>query len=252
MNIHYVFPVQLWIGGADQLLQEAKKLLMRVFCPSHCGSCVACKNLDQEVFHATLFMKPDKSSYSISYIEETFKGAWLQRDPEKPFFFIIQQADLLSRVSAPSLLKLLEEPPLGYYFILLAQRKDLILPTIISRCMITEYTSSESYVWHQFIDMYTAPERYTLSEWNFNFDANSINEYHSLSLLDTIMKRLQEIYKKNVSCNDHQQAEIIYNRIACVEKKYTILPMPGSSKVFWRSLFLTLRSSSLIFFCTNF
>lgn len=54
---------------------------------------------------------------------------------EYPFqFIIVDNADLMNEQSQNALLKSLEEPPEGYFFFLLTSKKEMLLPTIISRC----------------------------------------------------------------------------------------------------------------------
>ena len=48
--------------------------------------------------------------------------------------FIVEEAHLMERESANTILKLLEEPPRGVVLILLTNRESLLLPTIRSRC----------------------------------------------------------------------------------------------------------------------
>lgn len=50
--------------------------------------------------------------------------------------FVICEADRLGEEAANSILKILEEPPIGTLFLILTARPFLLLPTIISRCQI--------------------------------------------------------------------------------------------------------------------
>ncbi len=53
---------------------------------------------------------------------------------------IINQADKMTKSASNSILKFLEEPPFYAYIILTADNKDLLLPTIISRCQILRFS----------------------------------------------------------------------------------------------------------------
>jgi DNA polymerase-3 subunit delta' len=48
--------------------------------------------------------------------------------------FIVQEADRMSHAAQNALLKTLEEPPVGTFLILLVERPEQLLPTILSRC----------------------------------------------------------------------------------------------------------------------
>jgi DNA polymerase-3 subunit delta' len=66
--------------------------------------------------------------------------------------FIIDEAELLDEAGQNSLLKTLEEPPLGTIIILVTSREDLLLPTITSRCqsvMFSPLGEDEMVLWSQ-------------------------------------------------------------------------------------------------------
>ena len=64
----------------------------------------------------------------------------------KPFeseykFMVIWQAERIHQSAANKLLKLIEEPPEKTVFILIAQSTENILPTILSRCQLVQFSS---------------------------------------------------------------------------------------------------------------
>ena len=52
---------------------------------------------------------------------------------------IIDQVETMNKEFANRMLKTLEEPPAGVYFILVTSQSDSLLPTIISRCAMVEF-----------------------------------------------------------------------------------------------------------------
>lgn len=58
---------------------------------------------------------------------------WSRRSAGGKKIVILENADLMQEGSRNSLLKVLEEPPADTYFILLAEKKSTVLPTILSR-----------------------------------------------------------------------------------------------------------------------
>ena len=85
-----------------------------------------------------MWLTPEKS-YTLPQLQPIFETISLQLAPDEHFFFIIEHADALTPACANSLLKVMEEPPTGYHFLLLAERQDTILPTIRSRAVISSF-----------------------------------------------------------------------------------------------------------------
>jgi DNA polymerase III subunit delta' len=65
---------------------------------------------------------------------------------------LLAPAEALNHSAANALLKLLEEPPPGAFFVAVTDRLDAVLPTIVSRCVllrVTAPTPAESLAWLQ-------------------------------------------------------------------------------------------------------
>jgi len=74
------------------------------------------------------------NTIKISSIREIKKYVSLAEDDKITRFIIILNSDMMNDQAQNALLKNLEEPPTGIYFILLTSQKDKLLSTIISRC----------------------------------------------------------------------------------------------------------------------
>lgn len=74
------------------------------------------------------------NTIKISSIREIKKFVYLSENENVTRFIIIIDADLMNDQSQNALLKSLEEPPSGMFFILITSQKEKLLPTIISRC----------------------------------------------------------------------------------------------------------------------
>ncbi len=155
-----MFSAQLWIGAPRQLAQQANQFLQTQFCKNlnpknllnqdpnfsntnldlNC-TCNACKQINQQQHAQILFINPE-SSYTVDTIKPILEQIVYRLDSNQKFFFVLSQVDQLSTVCANLLLKSLEEPPAGYYFILLAQRYYQVLPTIKSRCNISYFSNN--------------------------------------------------------------------------------------------------------------
>ena len=88
--------------------------------------------------HPDFFLLEDQSSIKISHIRE-LQHQLSFKPYSAPFkVAIINEADKLTLPAQHALLKTLEEPPASSIIILTAPQKEVLLPTIISRCQIIQ------------------------------------------------------------------------------------------------------------------
>jgi len=236
-----LFPVQLWVGEQSVVERHAEQLLMSVLCVhGGCQTCSSCMSIKKKSHYSVQYMSPQKDAYKIAEVEAVFNRPWFVRDENDPFFFIIHQADLIPSASSHMLLKLFEEPTCGYYFIMLAQRIELIIPTLVSRAVVTRFDGEHARQWDNFIAMYTAPQQYNLVQWNDIFERSALSEYSTKMVLDLLMHAWLNRYKKHTL----EKNALVYvdtHSIALLKKAAEKFPLPGSIKIFWRSLFLMMK-----------
>lgn len=85
--------------------------------------------------------KPVKKSQQISVVQVRELSNFFELSSHQDGgvrIIVIQPAEALNAASANSLLKILEEPPSGVIFLLVAHHADRLLPTIISRCQVVD------------------------------------------------------------------------------------------------------------------
>ena len=139
-------------------------------------------------------------------------------------------------------MKSIEEPPPGYHFIFCAEREEALLPTIISRCVITRVSSSSPIEQHeQFLSYFIQSTRAQPAEFLQSLGKSQIDEQKTTELLDALLSFWIEKYKKRCTQKDSTLPEI-EQRIETIKTAMLTPPMPGSSKIFWRDLFLQLNS----------
>ena len=101
-----------------------------------CNDCKSCRKINAKSHPDILSINPlkDKKIISISQIREM--GLAISSRPNEAKFrmVLILNADLMNIQAQNALLKMLEEPPEKTFFILIASKISLFLPTIISRC----------------------------------------------------------------------------------------------------------------------
>lgn len=133
----------LFLGGAG----AGKRLIANTFAKAlqcegekrPCDSCKSCHAFNHGNHPDVIYFQPLKNgkTYTIEDVREQL----LETVDLKPFqyekkIYIIEKADTLNIQSQNALLKTLEEPPAHAVFLLLAERAEALLPTILSRVVV--------------------------------------------------------------------------------------------------------------------
>ena len=129
-------------GSGKRLLADT--FAQTVFCGNDdeaCDICVECSLFKNESHPDFFVIQPEltkdgqkrKGSIGIAQIKELMHETAFPPKRAENRVVIIDGAHLMTEQAANSLLKLLEEPPTGWIFILLSMSQDMILPTILSR-----------------------------------------------------------------------------------------------------------------------
>jgi len=236
-------PAQLWVGDYDTLVNETYIFLQQQFCPHHgCQTCTTCLQIRDKQHHATMWFYPEKA-YTIELLDDLFTTISFKLDTNEHFFFILQRADYLSIACSNKLLKIMEEPPAGYHFILLAESLDTIVPTIISRCIVKRYAHNAHTQEHPLFACFTTKHVPAL-EFAKMLDSSSLHERESKELLDTILDYWLSVF--NNSSNTQEEHTSAARIIATLKNAYTYLPMPGGIVTFWRNLYLFIQQVPLV------
>ena len=142
--MHHNASTQLWLGSREQVLGQIYKLVQHHYCPhAGCGACSICKQIAQKQFFALLCTATEKASYTRADLETIFDKIALQAADDQPFFCVIEQADKLTAATANNLLKVLEEPPHNWHWILQTERIQDIMPTVRSRCLVRQFETAQ-------------------------------------------------------------------------------------------------------------
>lgn len=133
----------LFLGGAG----AGKRLIANTFAKAlqcegekrPCDSCKSCHAFNHGNHPDVIYFQSLKNgkTYTIEDVREQL----LETVDLKPFqyekkIYIIEKADTLNIQSQNALLKTLEEPPAHAVFLLLAERAEAFLPTILSRVVV--------------------------------------------------------------------------------------------------------------------
>lgn len=106
----------------------------------YCNTCRICKNIDKKVYSDLHILSANNESIKIDQIRTVIKDASESSYEGGKKVFIIEGINKLRKEAANALLKIIEEPPVNTYFILLANSLN-ILPTIKSRTIGIEIKS---------------------------------------------------------------------------------------------------------------
>lgn len=237
MSISCAVPAQLLLGSHDRIVPRVMELLKKQFCLSNsCGVCRTCIMI-QEVRHpSVMWLSPDRQ-YKTEQIDEVLHALSFKLEEDQHHFFIFTHAELLTTSCANRLLKSLEEPPAGYHFILLCEQKELLLPTIRSRCAIAycnEYVASSAHD-ELFFVFTTAYKTVLPSAFLLLLQKIGITDQESKPLFERILTFWVDRFKKHPA---DTQAMLIMNVLQRYGSK---LPTSGSSKLFWLNLFLQIN-----------
>jgi DNA polymerase-3 subunit delta' len=231
---------QLWIGEHDALNQRAIDYLINVLSNGDTG---AAERITQKQ-HASVFWQcMSGRQYKRSDFEQLHHTLSFARDPGDHYFFIIEYADCLTHATGNSLLKALEEPPAGYHFILLAARKELVLPTIISRSIITEYEQSyDNTEYKSFLAIFKNTRQVTFCDFNKElWQLKTLHEYKTRILVDDILYYWITVYKNALTDERHDDVSHAHNVIKRIEDVMQYLPISGGVIFFWRHVFAMLK-----------
>lgn len=242
INQQQTIPAHLWVGPHDTLVQKTKKFLQKQWCTHNgCGNCLACQQINQEQHHAVLWLMPEKG-YTLEQLEIIRTTIAFQLPENEQFYFVIQKADALTTQCANSLLKCIEEPPRGYHFILLAQKADAILPTIASRCLIeTSNDAANERAYETLFSFFTSTKQDNVLTFLKELDSCKIAERESMQLLDQLFEHWLLKARKALAENNRAAYEQANTVVMILKKAYLQPPMPGSSKLFWRNLYLQIK-----------
>ncbi|MDF2568569.1 MAG: holB: polymerase delta subunit [Sporomusa sp.] len=104
-----------------------------------CGHCEACVLFSRNAHPDFTQVQPDGATIKIDQIRALQHFAALAPSVSLRRVCMIEGAESMTVQAANSLLKLLEEPPPGFVFILVAGTAQPLLPTILSRCRKVQF-----------------------------------------------------------------------------------------------------------------
>jgi DNA polymerase-3 subunit delta' len=137
----YLFTGPDGVGKRLVALALAKALNCEEGGEDCCEECLACKKVADFNHPDVSLIGPDGQFIKIEQIRQLQRSLSFRPFEGRKRVCIIDKSDRMTPESANALLKTLEEPPTDTLLILLATEKDLLLPTIVSRCQQVAFGS---------------------------------------------------------------------------------------------------------------
>lgn len=133
-------PHAILIEGEEGLGKKtlAKYVAKACLCSNEnppCGECKTCHLIDVGSHPDFQNIVPDGTQIKVDQVRELRVEAFLTPMAADSRVFIIEAAQTMNEAAQNALLKVLEEPPVGVTFILLAKSAKMLLETIRSRCV---------------------------------------------------------------------------------------------------------------------
>lgn len=243
LSTQHIVPAQLWIGQHEELVAQVCSYLQKTFCRTDgCGTCATCRSIAEQQHHSVTWLMPDKqyTLEQIAIIGETI--AYALNDDQR-HFFIIQKAETLSPTCSNSLLKSVEEPPAGYHFIFLTDRAHLILPTIKSRCVMHTFRSAHTIIEENpLYTLFANSSAMAPSTFLKLIDKSAPNDRESVDILEKLLVHWITQYKNALIHGPAHKAEQAEKIVGILRTAALQPPMSGSSKLFWKNLFLSIKN----------
>lgn len=223
---------QLWLGEHNFLLQKTYAYATSLFGIDKKELIIA------RQFHKINWFAPEKNQYTKADLEPIFYQTSFALDPQEHHLIILEHADMLTSACANMLLKLLEEPPIGYHFILLAQRIDTILPTIRSRSIITDYGFEQKSQCEHFLHFFKNPRPGNHIQVMQELEKIKITEYQSRLFVDQLLTYWSDQYIRALKEQNSVALKRSDRMMRICQHALEHPPMPGSNKIFWRNIYL--------------
>ncbi len=101
-----------------------------------CGACRACHRVGEGRYPDVQIISAEKNWIQIDQIRNLQLDAAVAPLEGRRKVFVIREIERATPAAANALLKTLEEPPPHVVLLLTSNRRDMVLPTVLSRCQI--------------------------------------------------------------------------------------------------------------------
>ncbi len=180
-----------------------------------CARCNPCRLAADGNHPDIAYIAPEdgKKNISVSQIRQVRADAFIKPHSADRRVFIIDKAQSMNEYAQNALLKVLEEPPAGVIFVLLADSRTRLLPTVISRCNLFSLPPCEvqgsdnpyTETAQQFIKLLLAGDEMGMLKLLYPLEKNRVKaedffEALKVQTVDAIKKHYREKRKSQQLC----------------------------------------------------
>jgi hypothetical protein len=235
-------PAHLIVGPQDDLIIHATQQLRAALCPQQGKDncfCTSCRWINNRQHPALVWICPE-SDYALDDIEIIFEKTKFHLDSGTSFFFVLEKANQLTQATANRLLKIIEEPPAGYHFLLLSTNAEAVIATIRSRCVLVPLaTAHNAEARHPLLTFFlNAHQQQDPFSFEQELKKQGLDDAQSSTLFETLAHAIAEEYKQALLEQNHHELAQLAKKQALIERNMRRLPQSGSSDLFWKQLWL--------------
>lgn len=234
-------PAHLIVGSPEQTIIFVESFLQKKLCPQAATQpgcfCSTCRKIKAHQHYSTVWICPEKG-YTVDDVDIIFQRTALALDEHESCFFILEKAQTLTSATANRILKVLEEPPCGYHFILLTDNLNALLPTIISRSMVTILEQGIGQTNTNPLLAFFSPESTRRDPFGFEQELKKqhLSEGQSCDLVYELINQYSQHIK---IAHDDQTYQHLSAALEFLLKQAKKLPQSGSSELFWKNMYLS-------------
>lgn len=235
----------LLVSDSATAEQQAIVALQQILCPKlGCKQCVICSQIYQKSHPWITWLEPE-NSYTLEQIDSVIESVQFLLDSKEKRFFIFTIAHELTSACCNRLLKTIEEPHAGYYFLFITHRPQELLPTLTSRCFTQNFKSEASeHFFHEILQPFINETLKNPLQFMKLIDKQNIKESSTKEVIDLLFQHFYEKLKSSVQNSDETSQQKYLNLIAILKKSLLQLPLQGSHKIFWKNFYLTFHLES--------
>ena len=238
----------LWVSDQQTLGEQLIRQLQKTLCPNQgCTSCSTCMQIEQKQHPAATWIEPE-GSYTLEDIDQVLDSVRFTLDSNEKRFFIFTNAQELTPACSNRLLKTIEEPHKGYYFIFMTSRTENILPTLASRCFFKQFAQQNiSHSYQEIMEPFLNSSFQNPTGFMRNIDRLSIKESETRDIVDLLLQYFHGQLIKAHGLQQHNPVVMLHvtDKIILIKQALTQLPISGSSKLFWKNMYIAFHQQSL-------
>ena len=191
-------------NNISKCMKDLKELVKALNCPSefneNCNNCNLCNLIEKNNLPSLITIEPDGTSIKKSQIEDLKISFETKPIYSKYNIYIIKNAEKLNASSANAMLKFVEEPTDGILGFFITTNKDVMIPTIKSRCqsLVIDYESNNLL------------EKLNISKEEFDDYVIDIRNYLNQIFVNDIINHKMQILTKY---SERKQIEIMFKLI---------------------------------------